>query len=66
MTLPPATLTELYSEVARRADTPNQKIDVAEVSRVSSILFRVLSEMPNDKVLLLVGHGIQVAKTHVN
>jgi hypothetical protein len=64
MTLQPATLTELYSEVARRADTPNQKIDVTETSRVSSLLFRVLSEMPSDKMLMLIGHGLQVARTH--
>lgn len=57
-------LNDLYSEIARRADTPTQHIGVDEVSRVSSKLFQVLAELPAEQVLQLVGHGIQVAKTH--
>lgn len=53
-------LSEFYSEIARRADTPAQKIAVDEVSRVSSKLFEVLAELPAHEVLILVGLGIQV------
>jgi len=53
-------LSDLYSEVARRADTPAQHIGVDEVSRVGSQLFKVLSELPPHEVLILVGLGLQV------
>jgi hypothetical protein len=52
-------LHELYSEVARRADTTAQHIGADEVSRVSSKLFEVLAELPAHEVLILVGLGLQ-------
>lgn len=55
-------LNDLYAEVSRRADTTGTSINVAEVSRSLSLLFTVLSELPTEQALSLVGRGIDVAK----
>lgn len=56
-------LSELYSEVSRRTDTAGTCINVAETSRVCSKLFEVLSSMPVEHAMILIGHGLQVNKS---
>jgi len=53
------TLTELYNEVSRRADTKGTKINVAETKRVLSEMFYVLSELHTDEAIAVVAAGLK-------
>ena len=53
------TLTELYNEVSRRADTEGTKINVAETKRVLSEMFGVLSELKTDEAVAVVAAGLR-------
>ena len=53
------TLTELYNEVSRRADTTGTKINVAETKRVLSEMFGVLSELNTDEAVAVVAAGLK-------
>lgn len=55
---PIITLSDLYSEVARRTDTDGTHINVAETSRVCAKLFEVLEEQRGHDVLRLVHMGL--------
>lgn len=52
---------QLADEVARRADTPKQRINVADVSRVLKSVFGVLSELPAAECQKLVADGLAKA-----
>lgn len=56
-------LQELYAEVSKHTDTSGTHINAAETSRVCSEFFKVLATMPIEAVLLVVAHGIELAKT---
>jgi hypothetical protein len=54
------TLTEMYNEVSRRADTAGTKINVAETKRVLSEMFGVLNELEADEAVAVVAAGLRV------
>ena len=53
------TLTELYNEVSRRADTKGTGINVAETKRVLSEMFGVLAELETDEAVAVVAAGLK-------
>jgi hypothetical protein len=53
------TLTEMYNEVSRRADTAGTKINVAETKRVLSEMFGVLNELEADEAVAVVAAGLK-------
>ena len=55
-------LTDLYQEVARRADTTKVKINAADVSRVISVMFDVLGELKPAEVHDLISKGLASAE----
>ncbi|MEW4567517.1 hypothetical protein AB1L88_06575 [Tautonia sp. JC769] len=55
-------LTELYQEVARRADTPKVQINAADVSRVLSVMFDILEDLKPAEAIDLVSKGLASAE----
>jgi len=62
MRLKQMTLTEMYNEVSRRADTAGTKINVAETKRVLSEMFGVLNELEADEAVAVVAAGLKVSR----
>lgn len=54
-------LKDVYAEVARRADTPNQKINASEVSRVLASFFSVLNDFSPTQVSQIIADGLKRA-----
>lgn len=53
---------EFYESVQRRADTPGQSINAAEVSRVLATAAIELGRLPPDEAFRLVGEWIRAAE----
>lgn len=56
-------MTEFYTEVSRCADTPEQQIDVADVSRVLAKAFDVLADKDPSYALRVFARGIELASS---
>lgn len=54
-------LNELANSVARQADTEGTQINVAEVKRCISILFKQLATQPAPVALCIVARGLEQA-----
>lgn len=54
-------ISDFQNEVARRADTANTKINVAETKRVLGQAFAVLAELPVEDAFDLVSKSINAA-----
>lgn len=57
------TLSEFYSEVAKRADTDKTQISAAVTSRVLSEAFQVLCAMDATEMVKVVSQGLTKAKS---
>ena len=55
------TLSELYNEVARKADTEGVSITVAETKRVLAVLFDELAKLDAQDALDLISKGLKAA-----
>lgn len=58
----PASLSELYNEVSRRADTDALQISVADTKRVLACFFDVLAERPPGVAFRLIAKGLKRAE----
>ena len=56
------TLTEIYNDVARKADTAGLHINVAETKRVLATFFDVLEDLSVADAFDIVGKGLKQAK----
>ena len=56
-------LTEIYDNVARRADTAGVKINVSETKRVLACFFDVLEDYKASEAIDLVSKGLKQAAT---
>lgn len=59
--MPKVRLADVYAEVARRADTKNQKINASEVSRVLASFFSTLNDYNPTQAAQIVADGLRRA-----
>lgn len=54
-------LTDFYTEVARKADTPKVHINAADVTRVLSVMFDLLEDLKPAEAFDLISKGLASA-----